>query len=240
MRYRRFFVLTLCLCWWGAAAESGAAPLTVAYLDTLTGMEWAQVGDSTGYHHYQLAGVCATDGATACTSSLPAVELVGWTWATSHQVMDLLVDAAGLPSDQLNRYFFDPPYGTVYVPGSVSEIDSAFAPLLLSLFEPTIVTDTYRAVRGWVADGIYHDLHSAWLPEVIDAIDGGLDTAGRGILSDSHEPMVGGTLSNPGSPERGAWLFRPAQSVPEPSALLLLAVGGILAARYQRRAAAQR
>jgi hypothetical protein len=219
----------------GVVHDTHATPLSVAYVDTATGLEWAQVADATGYHHYQLATVCATDGSAACSSSLPGVELAGWTWATSHQVMDLLVDAAGLPSEQLNHYFVDPPYGTVYVPGSVSEIDSTFAPLLLSLFAPTIVTDTYRAVRGWVADGVYHDFHTAWLPEVIDAAGGGLDTAGRGPLSDSHEPMVGGTLANPGSPERGTWLFRPAQSVPEPSTLVLLSVGALGAIGAQRR-----
>ena len=213
--------------------DTCATPLSVAYIDTVTSMEWAQVADATGYHYYQLETVCATDGSTACSSSLPGVELAGWTWATTRQVMELMMSVTGL--EGMVRESFDPLYGTIYIGSTVQEADSTWAPQFLATFTPTIVTDTYQAVRGWAADGVWFDPKSAYLPEVIDAAEGEIDTIGRGGLSDSHGPMIGGTLWNPPSSERGAWLFRPVASVPEPSSLLLLSVGGVLGALYRRR-----
>jgi hypothetical protein len=215
------------------ARDGGALPLSVAYVDSVTGTEWAQVAEATGYHHSQYETVCATDGATACTANLPGVELAGWTWATTRQVMELMMDVTGLQG--MVRELYDPAYGqTFFIGSTVEAADSTWAPRFLAAFTPTVTTDTYRAVIGWAADGTYIDRNTAYLPEVIDAVQG-IDIASRGNLSDTHDDWVSGRLVNPGSPERGAWLFRPAQSVPEPSSLLLLGLGGVFGALSRQR-----
>jgi hypothetical protein len=116
MRCRRFLVVMLCLCSWGAAAESGAAPLTVAYLDSTTGREWAQLTGSTGFYWWEVDAVCANTGSVACTANLGTVEVAGWTWAITSQVMDLVANLTDLDTSQLSRFEFDPAYGTVYRP----------------------------------------------------------------------------------------------------------------------------
>jgi hypothetical protein len=229
MRCRRFLVVMLCLCWWGAAAESGAAPWTVAYLDSTTGREWAQLTGSTGFYWWEVDAVCANNGSVACTANLGTVEVAGWTWAITSQVMDLLANVTDLDTSQLSRFEFDPAYGTVYRPLTVSEVDSTWAPQFLATFSPTLVTATFQAVMGWAADGIYFDPRSAFMPAVIDAAAGGIDTAGRGNLVDSGAPL------SPRGDDAGIWLFRSVTSVPEPSSVALLAVGGALATFYRRR-----
>jgi len=65
-------------------------------------------------------------------------------------------------------------------------------------------------------------------PEVVDAMAGMADTAGRGSLFDSQPPFAPA-----GSDTRGVWLFRDAQEVPEPSTLLLMGVGALSVMRWR-------
>lgn len=199
-------------------AESRATPITVAYVDTVTGMEWAQVTDSVGFAWWEVAGVCATDGATTCSSNLSGVEFSGWTWAQVSQILDLFADATDLTRDQ-------------FVP-DVYATNSTWAPQFLNLFTPTQVTADYRAVMGWAANGADIDPRSAFAPEMIDAAAAGLDSAGRGPLTDSAPPFA-----PPGTDYRGVWLFRPSQ-VPEPSTLLLVGGGALALWRARRKSAA--
>jgi len=222
--------LAIALSLFAAVSKSAAAPLSVAYVDNLTGLEWAQVTGSTGFQWWEVDAVCANDGSTACSSNLAGVELAGWTWARTNQIMDLMANATDLSSAQLSLFTFDPAYGTVFVPLSVTATDSTWAPQFLSLFAPTLVTGTSQAVIGWAANGAYFDPRSAFIPAVIDAAPGGEDSAGRGNLVDSAPPF-----SPAGSSERGVWLFRTAQQVPEPSTLLLLSVGALGALRWRER-----
>ena len=206
--------LVLSLVLFGAAAESAALPLTVAYFDTATGMVWAQVADSRGFAWYEVAGVCAADGATACGANLGGAELTGWTWARVSQVLTLFDNATDLTLAQLSP--------------TASAVNSTWAPQFLSIFMPTVITDTYRAVIGWAADGAVFDPRSAFAPEVVDAIAGMIDSAGRGSLFDSQPPFA-----PVGSDTRGVWLFRDAEQVsgaeqvPEPSTLLLMGIGAL-------------
>lgn len=196
-------------------ADTHAAPITVAYVDTVTGMEWAQVTDSVGFAWSEVAGACATDGTTACASNLGGVEFSGWTWAQVSQVLDLFSDATDLTRDQ----FAPDVYAT----------NSTWAPQFFDIFNATQVTDTSRGVIGWAANGAAFDPRSAFAPEMLDQAAAGLDYAGRGALTDTAPPFA-----PPGTDYRGVWLFRPSQ-VPEPSTLLLVGAGALAAAWRSRR-----
>lgn len=208
-RRARSLSFALSLVVFGPVSDSAALPLSVAYIDTVTGMEWAQVAETTGFAWYEVAGVCATDGATACGTNLAGVELTGWTWAHVAQIIELVANATDLTLAQLSP--------------TASAANSTWATQFLSIFMPTVITDTHRAVIGWAADGAVFDPRSAFAPEVVDAFAGsGTDSAGRGSLFDSQPPFA-----PVGSDTRGVWLFRDAQEVPEPSTLLLMSVGAL-------------
>jgi hypothetical protein len=123
---------------------------------------------------------------------------------------------------------------------TASAVDSTWAPQFLSIFMPTLVTDTRRAVIGWAADGAVFDPRSAFAPEMIDAIAGMTDFASRGGLFDSQPPFA-----PVGSNTRGVWLFRDAeqvsdaqqvsvaQQVPESSTLLLMGIGAVVVMHFR-------
>jgi PEP-CTERM motif-containing protein len=206
--------LVLSLVIFGVASEGAALPLNVAYIDSATGIEWAQVTDTTGFAWYEVAGVCPTDGATACGANLAGVEFNGWTWAQVTQIVGLIANVTDLAPSQ-----FAP---------TATTVDSTWAAQFLSIFMPTLITDTRRAVIGWAADGASFDPRSAFAPEVVDAMAGMPDTAGRGSLFDSQPPFA-----PTGSETRGVWLFRDAQEVPEPSTLLLMGIGALSVMRWR-------
>lgn len=214
VRFGRICGMALVVCtMFSGARHAAALPLDIAYFDPVSGLEWAQVNDTTLLTWDQVAGVCATDGFSACSSNLGSVELQGWTWATSSQVLSLFVNASDLTPDQLADQDESAP-------------DSTWASQLLALFDATFAQNGSLWVQGLAADGPSFDPRGAWVPYVIDA-SGSDDVASR-------RRIVAKYLASEGI---GLWLNRPATSVPEPTtlSLALLGAAGLLAKRVRDR-----
>jgi hypothetical protein len=189
--------------------DVGAVPLSVAYVDTVTGLEWAQVSETTG------------------TAYWDARAIDGWTLATLRDVTELILHITGL---SLAGGYVDPYYGDVFTMANAEEANSAWAPAFLDVFTPTVSTPEYRAVLGWVVDGSPMDRNAAYVPRVLDSAQGA-DTVSKNMI-DTHTDYVSGRVPSAGTPDRGAWLYR---QVPEPSTLLLLGLGGVLGALSRQR-----
>jgi hypothetical protein len=198
----------------GAVAASGrsasAAPLTVDYVDSVTGWEWADLTQTTGLTWNQVNTACSQDGVTACASDIGAIELSGWIWATRNQVRDLFVNATDLTAAQMADYFESDPSGA-----------STWAPQFHAAFSPTTVGN----VMGWSATLL--DPTSAYSPNLQDGSGGFADFASASSLN-----PVGRSTNF-----IGVWLHREAATVPEPAALLMLGSGvaGLCAASMRRR-----
>ena len=220
VRFGRISGIALVVCTLFCGAQPAAAlPLDTAYVDSVSGLEWAQVSGTTLLTWEQVAGVCATDGTSACSSNLGSVELGGWTWATSTQVLTLFVNASDLTPDQLADQDEAAP-------------NSTWAGQLISLFGSTFTQSGAIGLQALSADGPSFDPQGAWVPYVFDAASGSDDIASR-------RRIVAKYLA---SDSTGLWLYRPASSsslpsssVPEPTTLSLtvLGVAGLIARRVR-------
>ena len=169
-----------------------------------------------------VAGVCATDGASACSTNLGSVELRGWTWATSTQVLTLFVNATDLTPDQLADQDEAAP-------------NSTWAAQLISLFGSTYTQSGAVGLQALSADGPSFDPQGAWVPYVFDGAVGSDDIASRRRIVAKYFA----------SDSTGLWLNRPASlsssssssSVPEPTTLSLTVLGaaGLIARRLRHR-----
>ena len=209
--------LVVCTLFWGAQAV--ALPLGTAYVDPQSGLEWAQLDGTTHLTWEQVAGVCGTG---VCTSNLGSVELSGWTWATSAQVLTLFVNASDLTPEQLSDQ-------------DEATTNSTWAGQLISLFGTTFTQNGGVGLQAFSADGPSFDPQGAWVPYVVDGSTGSMDIA-------SQRRIVAKYLASDGI---GLWLNRPtslssstpSSSVPEPTTLSLTALGvaGLIARRIRRR-----
>jgi hypothetical protein len=180
-----------------------ADPLSVAYLDSVSGWEWAQVSDTTGLTWDDISGVCGIDGQTACTGDLGTKGLGGWTWATSQQVLSLFTNATDLTAAELADEDED-------------LVNSTWAPMFTSVFTPTYFGEGFRGVAAISADGPAFDARGAWVPHVIDSFGPGEDTASKRWVIAQYTS----------SPSVGVWLHRNAvERVPEPATLSLAVLG---------------
>ncbi len=69
--------------------------------------QWRELYETTGLTWAQVAAVCPQDGATPCAGSIGGIDLTGWVWATSDQVLSLLDDHQPLLSTA-NPYLSGP------------------------------------------------------------------------------------------------------------------------------------
>lgn len=215
VRFGRISGIALVVCTLFSGAQPAAAlPLDTAYVDSVSGLEWAQVSGTTLLAWDEVAGVCATDGVSACSSNLGSVELGGWTWATSTQVLTLFVNATDLTPDQLADQ-------------DESTTNSTWAAQLLSFFDPTSIENGGFGLLGLSADGPSFDPRGAWVPYVVDGTAGSEDLVSR-------RRIVAKYLA---SDAIGLWLNRPVSSVPEPTTLSLtvLGVAGLAVRRVRNR-----
>ena len=195
-------------------AAAFATSIAVAYVDPVTGWEWAQAAETVGFSWNEVQGVCATDGVTACNADLEAVGFTGWVWATRDQVRDLFVNATDLTASELADY-------------SEEQYGSTWAPQFLSLFTPTVGG---FVVNGWSATTSSVLSGPAFTPLVVDH-----PTAGPRDSAD----LVSFASKADASNVRGVWLHRAVAPVPDGSDSrgLLIAALAVLIVMSQLRSA---
>jgi hypothetical protein len=205
---RRFMAVLVLTAWAGSTSAALLPPVSV------NGKEWLQPLDFTSYSWNTISTVCNTTTG-ACNGSLGGNDMTGWTWADVDAVNGLfntyISDAGG------NAYYGYPLSG----PSGAFELNSTWAPAILSDFQATGVTG--NQLMGWLSTEIYPT--AAYVGTVTDFNAPSSDSASTDGFSAKVNAGFG----------VGAWFVRDAPSgVPVPGTLFLLGLG-LLGLRVSRQ-----
>jgi hypothetical protein len=214
----------------GAAGLSVAGGTQAGYIDAVTNLEWRQLTETVNisYNALNTGGVNGCSAATgACSGSLGAVDLTGWTWATEPEVRLLFHNFSGaqfIPG-------FTPLPGA---PTNYNEESSLWAPAILDIDGAGVDTGIFDATRI-----IPLEMSVSGITRT-DA-GNGVQTRGAVIVDDLDFTGINGDVTigrdkaitntavffDDEDAHVGVWLYRqaPTSDVPVPPAPWLLAIG---------------
>ena len=152
----------------------GAPPSSATYIDS-DGNEWKTFTELGTMSWTSLALICPTDGTTACTGSIGAVDITGFIWATPAQVRDLFAK-----------------FGVIVpVAGNTGALDSAWAPAFQAAFGVTNTIGTFSIDSvGWTSASAMGTL--GVIGEIWNRPPGFFDVAGvsTGLFMGSTAPSA--------------------------------------------------
>ena len=197
--------------------SAGAASIGSADIVTVNGIEWAQVDLFIDLSWSQINLACP-GGVCAGTTQLNGFDMTGWTWATAQEVGDELFSEISPHPAGIAQY---------------TEENSLWAPATFDIvgFRPTFENQVFRYVFGYSSQEYPLDTTTVYFPFIQTAktLTGTLDiadTSARGNKTDVQDDL-------------GAWFFRPAAPVPEPSTMLLLVIALLGVAGVHRKIKSQ-
>ena len=166
--------------------------------------EWRQLTDTVGVSYAQVASICDVQCSGTLTNLAgETIDFTGWNWASGSEVLEM-TQSFGVPNGI---------GGT-----SLREINSAWAPALLSVFEftdqgffPSGNAERLRGYRRTTANG----LDTEFLALVVDTTS----STGEDLLNWTN----GQRLFNPPVDNIGVWLYKDIASVPLPAAFWVFA-----------------
>lgn len=204
----RNLVVFAALIW---AVKISAMPITGSDIVNVNGVEWAQVDLFTNLSWLDVSAVCP-GGICTNSDTLNGFDVEGWVWAASEEVVSLF-----------NNYIGSPALGPA--PSFYFEAESSWGPAFFS--------DGWRATAnifgGPSVSGITSQATSPGAAYLATFIDRNPGSTAQDLVSVSDVLHIA-------TPERGAWLYRPA-AVPVPATLSLvgLALLGFAWTRRSRR-----
>ena len=205
-----------------AAGLSVAGGAQAGYIDPVTNLEWRQLTETLNisYNSLNTGGVNGCSAATgACSGSLGAVDLNGWTWATEPEVRTLFHNFSGA---QFIPGFTPQPVNAA----GFFQVNSTWAPAIIDRdgagADQGIFDGTFQSAFFDTAVGITRTVHasggSVFLGQIIDR-------------TQVDEPDLASTNTTQPLPTShqgiGVWLYRqaPTSEVPVTPASMLLAIG---------------
>jgi hypothetical protein len=192
----------------------------VLITDTVTvdGTKWAQVDLFRNVSWNTWNAACPA-GACIPGSSVGGYDMTGWTWASAAQVIGLFEFVSGLTADAT-------PDG-----GVVQELNSIWAPELLTMFRPT--STSYWFGHRYIAGLISTDSNDTEWDRGGVASLGDLKAQDRIDYGKTDDDAI---VKRVAAYHNGAWVVQSA-SIPEPSTLAIFGLGlmGLALRRFKKQ-----